>query len=70
MYFSFSVPVRQPFIDRWISVFTGLENKQQCLFDDDLGICFYDFTRNSKRVEFIAAYFFYGKREHIKIKLL
>lgn len=27
-------------------------------------------TRNSKRVEFIAAYFFYGKREHIKIKLL
>lgn len=25
-------------------------------------------TRNS-RVEFIAAYFFYGKREHIKIKL-
>lgn len=26
-------------------------------------------TRNSKRVEFIAAYFFYGKREHIKIKL-
>lgn len=26
-------------------------------------------TRNSKRVEFIAAYFFCGKREYMKIKL-